>query len=160
MTKILKYQYSGQIHSEDPTHEEQHLAYKIPQRQCKLYAPSASSILHHSCDCRRSDHDSLMSLSWDTHSPLRSLIGKLLEHCLRRRMNHHNCNSFTFRVLLPESCSYRGLCYWNHTWMTLCQSMELTGSQDQKYNVSVKFYEMFASFNTLNLIRFLHKTKI
>jgi len=61
--KILKFHYCGQIHSEDPTHEEQHLAYTIPQRQSKLCAPRAYSILHHSCDCRRSDHGALMSLS-------------------------------------------------------------------------------------------------
>ncbi len=42
-----------------------------------------------------------------THPPLRNIIGKLLEHCLRRRMNHHYCSSLTFRVLLPESCSYK-----------------------------------------------------
>ncbi len=93
---MQQYHYSGLIHSEDPTHEEQHLTYTIPQLQCKLYAPSASSILHHSCDCRRSDHDTLMFLSWDTHPPLWSIVGKLLEHCLRRRMNHHYCSSLTF----------------------------------------------------------------
>jgi len=46
--KILKFHYCGQIHSEDPTHEEQHLAYTIPQRQ--IVCPK--SLLHFASQIR------------------------------------------------------------------------------------------------------------